>query len=109
MAAQPQDIERNTPVEIDQRIYALYDEYCHGRMDRREFLARAAALVVGGLAMAQALFPRYVEAQTISFTDSRIKSIRPPAAPPVRCAGISYNRAATARSRPCSSFTRIAG
>jgi carboxymethylenebutenolidase len=74
MAAQPQAIERRAPVEIDQRIYDLYDEYCHGRMDRREFLASASAVVVGGLAMAQALFPRYVEAQTISFTDSRIKA-----------------------------------
>jgi carboxymethylenebutenolidase len=61
-------------IEIDQRVYALYDEYCHGRIDRREFLARASAVVVGGLAMAQALFPRYVEAQTISFTDDRIKA-----------------------------------
>jgi carboxymethylenebutenolidase len=43
-------------------------------MDRREFLAKASAVVVGGLAMAQALFPRYVEAQTISFTDPRIKA-----------------------------------
>jgi len=43
-------------------------------MDRREFLARAAAVTVGGLAMAQALFPRYAEAQTISFTDSRVKA-----------------------------------
>ncbi|HET8696430.1 MAG TPA: dienelactone hydrolase family protein, partial [Gammaproteobacteria bacterium] len=61
-------------IDIDQRVYALYDEYCHGRIDRREFLARASAVVVGGLAMAQALFPRYVEAQTISFTDDRIKA-----------------------------------
>ena len=74
MAARPNDIARPAPVEIDHRIYELYDEYCHGRMDRREFLARAAALGLGGLAMAQALFPRYVEAQTISFTDSRIKA-----------------------------------
>ncbi len=74
MAAQPFEIERAAPVDIDQRIYALYDEYCHGRMDRREFLAKAGAVVVGGLAMAQALFPRYVEAQTIAFTDSRIKA-----------------------------------
>ena len=44
-------------------------------MDRREFFARAASLaVVGGLAMAQALLPRYAQAQTISFTDSRIKA-----------------------------------
>jgi carboxymethylenebutenolidase len=64
-------------VDIDQRVYALYDEYCHGRIDRREFLARASALVIGGvsaLTMAQALFPRYAEAQTISFTDERIKA-----------------------------------
>jgi carboxymethylenebutenolidase len=63
-----------TQLEIDQRIYDLYDEYCHGRMDRREFLVRAAAVCVGGLAMAQALFPRYALAQTVSFTDTRIKA-----------------------------------
>ena len=61
-----------TQVEIDQRVYDLYDEYCHGHMDRREFLAKAA-LITGGLAMAQALMPRYASAQTISFTDERIK------------------------------------
>ena len=64
-----------TQLEIDQRVFDLYDEYCHGRIDRREFLSRAAALaVVGGLGMAQALLPRYAQAQTISFTDERIKS-----------------------------------
>ncbi len=62
-----------TQIEIDQRVFDLYDEYCHGRMDRREFLAKSAAVVAGGLAMAQALLPRYVQAQTISFTDERIK------------------------------------
>ena len=63
---------------IDPRIYDLYDQYCHSSMERREFLSRAAAMtVVGGvsaLAMAQALLPRYAEAQMISFTDSRIKA-----------------------------------
>ena len=63
-----------TQLEIDQRVFDLYDEYCHGRIDRREFLARSAAIVVGGLAMAQALLPRYALAQTISFTDARIKA-----------------------------------
>lgn len=64
-------------VPIDPRIYDLYDEYCHGPLTRREFLDRAAALVViggTGLAMAQALLPAYAEAQTISFTDERIKA-----------------------------------
>ncbi len=61
-----------TQLEIDQRVFDLYDEYCHGRIDRREFLSRAAALaVVGSLGMAQALLPRYAQAQTISFTDER--------------------------------------
>jgi carboxymethylenebutenolidase len=63
-----------TQLQIDQRVFDLYDEYCHGRIDRREFLMRSAALVAGGLAMAQALLPRYAQAQTISFTDSRIKA-----------------------------------
>lgn len=63
--------------EIDQQIYDLYDEYCHTEMDRRTFLQRASAITiagVSGLAMAQALLPRYAEAQTISFTDERIKA-----------------------------------
>ena len=66
-----------TQLEIDQRVFDLYDEYCHGRIDRREFLSRAAsiaALGAMGLLMAQALLPRYALAQTVSFTDTRIKA-----------------------------------
>jgi carboxymethylenebutenolidase len=68
------DHSQVTQLQIDQRIYDLYDEYCHGGIDRREFLKRSAVLVAGGLAMAQALLPRYAQAQTVSFTDSRIKA-----------------------------------
>jgi carboxymethylenebutenolidase len=60
-------------MSMDQRVYDLYDEYCHGGIDRRTFLERAS-LIVGGLAMAEALLPRYARAQTISFTDQRIKA-----------------------------------
>lgn len=66
-----------TQLQIDQQVYDLYDEYCHGRMDRREFLSRAAGLAAlggMGLVMAQALLPAYAQAQTISFTDERIKA-----------------------------------
>jgi carboxymethylenebutenolidase len=63
-----------TQADIDQRVFDLYDEYCHGRIDRRSFLAQAAVVTVGGLAMAEALLPRYARAQTISFTDPRIKA-----------------------------------
>jgi carboxymethylenebutenolidase len=62
-----------TQIEIDQGVFDLYDEYCHGHIDRREFLLRAAAVTAGGLAMAQALLPRYALAQLVSFTDERIK------------------------------------
>jgi carboxymethylenebutenolidase len=63
--------------EIDEKVYELYDEYCHSGMSRREFLKRAGAIsVVGGItaaAMANSLLPNYAKAQTISFTDERIK------------------------------------
>ena len=66
-----------TQQKIDERVFDLYDEYCHGRIDRREFLGRTAAMTIGGVSalwMAQALLPRYAEAQTISFTDPRMKA-----------------------------------
>src|SRR4029078_54905 len=61
-----------TQPEIDQQVFDLYDEYCHGRIDRREFLKRAGA--IGALTFALSLLPAYARAQTISFTDSRIKA-----------------------------------
>ena len=99
MAEQPQ---------IDQRVFDLYDEYCHGRIDRREFLSRAAVMTIGGVSalwMAQALLPRYAEAQTISFTDSRLKGTYveypSPGGTSGECAAISYSQQATDRSPPC--------
>ena len=63
------------PIEIDPRIFDLYDEFCHSDMDRRTFLSRVAALgIVGGVAMATSLLPRYAEAAMIKFTDPRIKA-----------------------------------
>jgi len=64
--------------EIDPQVFDLYDDYCHGVIDRREFFSRAATLTVAGvsaLAMAKALLPRYAEAETISFNDERIKGL----------------------------------
>ena len=102
-----------TQAEIDQRVFDLYDEYCHGRIDRREFLLQAAAVTVGGLAMAQALLPRYALAQTISFTDPRIKAryVTYPhrGARPAPCADTWCSRAGRGHFPPFSSSTRIAG
>jgi carboxymethylenebutenolidase len=63
-----------TQLEIDQQVFNLYDEYCHGDIDRREFLKRAAAMGGAALIAAQGLLPNYAKAQTISFTDNRIKA-----------------------------------
>lgn len=63
--------------QIDDQVFELYDEYCHGPMGRREFLERASLLSVAGVsavAMAEALIPNYADAQEIQFTDERIKA-----------------------------------
>jgi carboxymethylenebutenolidase len=59
---------------LERQVFDLYDAYCHGAIDRREFLARAGALGAAAAAMAHGLMPRYARAQTISFTDPRIKA-----------------------------------
>jgi len=63
-----------TNTDIDDQIYDLYDEYCHGRIDRRQFFERAGAVAVTGVAMASALLPNYADAQEVLFTDERIKA-----------------------------------
>lgn len=72
------DAERIDSPDIDSRVYDLFDDYTHGAIDRREFLSRSAAITIEGvsaLAMAQALLPRYLDAQQVSFTDQRIKGM----------------------------------
>ncbi|HET9350549.1 MAG TPA: twin-arginine translocation signal domain-containing protein, partial [Burkholderiales bacterium] len=63
-----------TRPEIDQQVFDLYDEYCHGHIGRREFVKRAGAMGAAALVMAQGLLPNDATAQTISFTDPRIKA-----------------------------------
>ncbi len=63
--------------EIDDQVFELYDEYCHGHIDRRQFFERAGKLTLGGVsavAMATALLPNYTDAQEVLFTDDRIKA-----------------------------------
>jgi carboxymethylenebutenolidase len=78
MSANRIEQKQLTGQDIDQKVYDLYDEYCHGQIDRREFFRRATVMSVAGgsaLVMAQALMPRYAEAQTVSFTDERMKGL----------------------------------
>lgn len=62
------------PAAIERKLFDLYDAYCHGRIDRRQFLVRATALGTMGLVMAHGLMPDYARAQTIVPGDSRIKA-----------------------------------
>ena len=64
---------------VERRVYELYDKYCHGEIDRRQFFKRAAALTIGGLSalsIAESLIPDYAKAQQIMFTDTRIKALQ---------------------------------
>ncbi len=63
--------------QIDARLYELYDDYCHGYIDRRQFFERAGAMTVSGVSavtLAAALLPQYADAEVISFNDERIKA-----------------------------------
>jgi carboxymethylenebutenolidase len=60
--------------EIDDQVFELYDEYCHGHIDRRQFFERAAAISVAATVMATSLLPNYADAQEVLFTDERIKA-----------------------------------
>jgi len=60
---------------MNRRVIALYDEFTHGSMGRREFLSRLAR-IAGGTAAAAALLPllenRYAHAATVAPDDPRL-------------------------------------
>lgn len=62
---------------IPQEAFDWYDEYAHGFIDRRTFMARLAGLAATGISMSvltAALLPNYAEAEQISFNDPDIKA-----------------------------------
>jgi carboxymethylenebutenolidase len=59
---------------IPQEAFDWYDEYAHGVIDRRTYLARLATLGIGLSAILPALTPNYALAEQVSFNDSEIKA-----------------------------------
>lgn len=59
---------------IPQEAFDWYDEYAHGVIDRRTFLARLATLSVAVplASLTSALLPNYALAEQVSFNDSEI-------------------------------------
>ena len=66
---------RNLP--IPQEAFDWYDEYAHGFIDRRTFLARLSSITTSTLTLGvllPLLTPNYAEAEQISFNDPDIKA-----------------------------------
>lgn len=62
-----------------QELFDLYDQYCHGFMDRRNFMKKLGTYAVGSVtvtALADSLMPNYLEAQEVDPADKRIKAER---------------------------------
>ena len=70
-------MNRKQASDYDQALLDLYDDYAHGRIDRRGFLRGAAKFAVAGLtaeALLANLSPNYAWAQQVAKDDPRIKT-----------------------------------
>lgn len=68
-------MDRLTAKDFAPELLELYDYYAHGRINRREFLDRAAAFTLAGMtasALLASLSPNYVLAEQVAFTDPDI-------------------------------------
>ena len=71
------DQRRPTASDFDPQVLRLFDQYVHGVIDRRGFLAGAARHAVGAsgaAALLAALSPRFAEAQQVKPDDARIEA-----------------------------------
>lgn len=71
--------KKRTPTvhPIPQEAFDWYDEYAHGLIDRRTFMARLATITTATLTMGvllPALMPDYAKAEQVSFNDPDIKA-----------------------------------
>ncbi len=69
--------ERKKAQQFDQLVLDLYDDYAHGRLDRRDYVKRLAAFAVGGITvegLIHSLSPNYAWAEQVKADDPRIKT-----------------------------------
>ena len=69
--------ERLTSKDFDPELWAIFDDYVHGFIDRRGFLDRAAKFALGGVTAAMLLDmmnPKFAEAQQVPKDDKRLKT-----------------------------------
>ena len=68
---------RQTASDFDPEVLRLFDQYVHGMIDRRGFLAGAARFAVGSAgaaALLAALSPQFVAAQQVQPDDARLSA-----------------------------------
>jgi carboxymethylenebutenolidase len=70
-------MNRKSASDFPQELLDLYDDYAHGRVDRRGFFDRASKFAVGGFTVAallETLTPNYAWAQQVPKDDKRIEA-----------------------------------
>lgn len=70
-------MNRKTAADFPQELLNLYDDFAHGRMDRRGFLDRASRYAVGGITavtLLEMLSPNYALAEQVAKDDARIQA-----------------------------------
>ena len=70
---------RKTVRDFDPEVLGLFDQYVHGMIDRRGFIAGAARLAIGATAaggLLAALSPNFAQAQKIKPDDARLTTSR---------------------------------
>jgi carboxymethylenebutenolidase len=72
-------MDRQKASDFDPKALQLYDEFVHGRISRRDFSQRMAAIATAGVTaevIIESLAPNYAWAQQIDPKDARIKTER---------------------------------
>ena len=70
-------MKRMKASDFDQRALDLYDDFAHGRISRRDFAQRIAAITVGGVTaetLIESLTPNYAWAQQVAPDDVSIRA-----------------------------------
>ena len=70
-------MERKQAKDFDQKLLDLYDDYAHGRVNRRDFVRGVGAFAVGGMtveSLIQAISPNYAWAEQVKKDDPAIKT-----------------------------------
>ncbi len=70
-------MKRKTAQDFDPGVLQLFDQYVHGDISRRDFLASAGKFAIAGVTaegLLAALTPRFAEAQQVGREDARIRA-----------------------------------